>query len=42
MSKDVLHNEFTAVIVRNDEWFIGRCPGIPGANRQGKNIEDCK
>ena len=42
MSKHVLHNEFTAIIEREEEWFLGYCPEIPGANGQGKNIEDCK
>jgi len=42
MSKHVLHNEFTAIIERDEDWFIGYCPEIPGANGQGKTVEDCK
>jgi len=42
MSKHVRHNEFTAIIGRADERFIGYRPEIPGANRRVKNIEDCK
>jgi predicted RNase H-like HicB family nuclease len=34
-------NEFTAVIERDGEWYIGYCPEIPGANGQGKTEEDC-
>lgn len=34
-------NEFTAVIERDGEWFIGYCPEIPGANGQGKSKEEC-
>jgi predicted RNase H-like HicB family nuclease len=37
-----LHNEFTAVIERDEDWYIGYCPEIPGANGQGKTIEECK
>lgn len=42
MAKHVLHNEFTAIIERDDEWYVGYCPEIPGANGQGKSVEDCK
>ena len=31
-----MHNEFTAIIERDKEWFIAYCPEIPGANGQGK------
>lgn len=31
-----MHNEFTAIIERDNEWFIAYCPEIPGANGQGK------
>lgn len=34
-------NEFTAMIERDGEWFIGYCPGIPGANGQGLSEEEC-
>lgn len=36
-----MHNEFTAIIERDGEWFIAHCPEIPGANGQGKTKEDC-
>ena len=42
MPKHVLHNEFTAIIERDEEWYIGYCPEIPGANGQGKNADECK
>ena len=29
-------NEFTAVIERDDEWYVAYSPEIPGANGQGK------
>ena len=31
-----MHNEFTAIIGRDEGWFIAYCPEIPGANGQGK------
>lgn len=37
-----MRNEFTAVIEREDDWFIGYCPEIPGANGQGVTIEECR
>ena len=37
-----MHNEFTAIIERDDEWFIGYCPEIPGANGQGYTVEECR
>ena len=35
-------NEFTAVLEQDGEWYIGYCLEIPGANGQGKTIEECK
>ncbi len=37
-----MHNEFTAVIEKDGDWYIAYCPEIPGANGQGKTIEECK
>ena len=37
-----MHNEFTAIIEKDEEWYIGYCPEIPGANGQGKTEEECK
>ena len=37
-----MYNEFTAVIEQDGEWFIGYCPEVPGANGQGKTIEECR
>jgi len=37
-----MHNEFTAIIERDGEWFIGYCPEIPGANGQGKTLAECR
>ena len=32
-----MHNEFTAIIERDEDWVIAYCPEIPGANGQGKS-----
>ncbi len=37
-----MHNEFTAIIEPDEQWYIAYCPEIPGANGQGKTIEECK
>ena len=36
-----MHNEFTAIIEQDGEWFIAYCPEIPGANGQGKTKDEC-
>jgi predicted RNase H-like HicB family nuclease len=35
-------NEFTAVIEQDGEWYIAFCPEIPGANGQGRTIDECR
>jgi predicted RNase H-like HicB family nuclease len=37
-----MHNEFTAVIERDEGWYIAYCPEIPGANGQGRTVEECR
>jgi predicted RNase H-like HicB family nuclease len=37
-----MQNEFTAIIERDEEWFVAYCPEIPGANGQGKTKEEAK
>lgn len=36
-----MHNEFTAIIERDEAWFIAYCPEIPGANGQGLTKAEC-
>jgi len=36
-----MHNEFTAVVERDGDWYVGYSPEIPGANGQGKTKEEC-
>lgn len=31
-----MHNEFTAIIERDGEWFVAYCAEVPGANGQGR------
>ena len=35
-----MHNEFTAIVERDGEWFIAYCPEIPGANGQGNSKDE--
>ena len=37
-----MRNEFTAIIEKDEDWYIAYCPEVPGANGQGKTIEECK
>jgi len=37
-----LHNEFTAIIERDGEWFIAYCAEVPGANGQGVTREEAR
>ncbi len=36
-----MHNEFTAIVERDGEWFIAYCPEVPGANGQGRTKKEC-
>ena len=37
-----MRNEFTAVIEREDDRYIGYSPEFPGVNGQGRTIEECR
>jgi predicted RNase H-like HicB family nuclease len=37
-----MRNEFTAVIERDNDWFVAWSPEIPGANGQGHSVEKCR
>ena len=37
-----MRNEFTAIIEQDGEWYVGYCPEIPGANGQGRTVEECR
>lgn len=36
-----MHNEFTAIIEKDEKWYIAYCAEIPGANGQGETKEEC-
>lgn len=36
-----MHNEFTAILEQDENWWIAYCPEIPGANGQGKTKGEC-
>jgi predicted RNase H-like HicB family nuclease len=35
-------NEFTAIIERDEDWFVAYCPEIPGANGQGRTKDEAR
>jgi len=37
-----MHNEFTAIIEKEDPWYFAYCPEVPGANGQGKTVDECR
>jgi predicted RNase H-like HicB family nuclease len=37
-----MHNEFTAIIEQDGDWFIAYCPEIPGANGQGRSAAEAR
>jgi predicted RNase H-like HicB family nuclease len=37
-----MHNEFTAIIEQDGDWYIAYCPEILGANGQGRTKEECQ
>ena len=37
-----MKNEFTAIIERDEDWYIAYCPEIPGANGQGRTKDEAR
>ena len=37
-----MHNEFTAIIEKDGEWYIAYCPEIPEANGQGRTKDETR
>jgi predicted RNase H-like HicB family nuclease len=37
-----MSNEFTGVFEKDGDWYIAHCPEVPGANGQGKTIDECR
>ncbi|OQX81114.1 MAG: HicB family protein [Bacteroidetes bacterium 4484_276] len=36
-----MHNEFTAIIEKDENWYVAWCAEISGANGQGKTKKEC-
>ena len=37
-----MRHEFTAVFETDDDWIVGCCPEVPGANGQGRTKEEAR
>ena len=37
-----MRNEFTAIYEQDGEWYIAYSPEIPGANGQGRTLEEAR
>lgn len=37
-----MHHEFSAVYERDGDWYVGYCLEVPGANGQGKTLDECR
>lgn len=37
-----MSNQFTAIYEKDADWYIGYCPEVPGANGQGRTLEECR
>ena len=35
-------NEFTGIFEKDGDLYIGYCPEVPGANGQGKTLDECR
>jgi len=42
LEAEAMHNEFTAIIERDDDWYVAYCPEIPGANGQGRSKDEAR
>ena len=36
-----MQNKFTAIIEKDEDWFVAYCAELPGANGQGKTKDEC-
>lgn len=36
-----MHNEFTAIIEKDGDWYVAYCFEVPGANGQGRTKQEC-
>jgi predicted RNase H-like HicB family nuclease len=42
IAENRVHNEFTAIIDRDGDWYIAYCPEISGANGQGRTKAEAR
>ena len=35
-----MSNTFTAIVERDDGWYVAYCPEVPGANGQGRSKQE--
>jgi predicted RNase H-like HicB family nuclease len=35
-----MRNEFTAIIEKDETWYVAFCPEVPGANGQGQSKQE--
>ncbi len=35
-------NELTGIFDKDGDWYIGCCPEVPGANGQGRTLDECR
>ena len=35
-------HDFHIILEKDEDWFIGYCPEVPGANGQGRTEEECR
>jgi predicted RNase H-like HicB family nuclease len=37
-----MQNDFTSLIEKHEQWYVGSSPEVPEANGQGKTLEECR
>ena len=35
-------HDFHIILEKDEDWFIGYCPEVPGTNGQGRTEEECR
>ena len=35
-------HQYTAILERDGDWYVGYCPEIPGANGQGRSKDEAR
>ena len=37
-----MSHKFHIIMEKDEDWFIGYCPEVPGANGQGETEDECR